>query len=75
MNIQTRSETKGLEYFATLEQAFEHSQRNPDVWKISISIPSSNENFRLHIRLVRTEDGWLYESIDGNRYTYNRRQS
>lgn len=62
--FQTRSDENGLRFFASFQDALDHAQYQTDVWKISFTHPQSGD----HIRLIRTDMGWLYESIYGVRF-------
>lgn len=59
IEVQTRSETDGLRLFPSLKEAMDHAARDESVWKVSFSLPTDER-----VRLVRREDGWLYEPID-----------
>lgn len=60
--IQTRSETTGLMFHRTLDDAFKRAKRDDSVWKISFYAHDGTR-----IRLIRITQGWLYEDINGNR--------
>ena len=62
-SIQTRATGGELRYYATLTMALIDAQKNKEVWKISFNTATGER-----VRLVRTEDGWVYESIEENRY-------
>lgn len=54
MSWQTRSETNGLDYFDTLEQALQEAENDPTIWKIS----------KGDTRLVKLENGsWENQPI------------
>lgn len=53
----------GLRYFPNLEKAFQYAILDPSVWKVSFTSTSGDQ-----VRLIRTKDGWLYETIWGNRF-------
>jgi predicted DNA binding CopG/RHH family protein len=57
--VQTRSETTGLEFFKTVKEAFEHAEKDKTVRKICFSIGEED------VRLIRTRLGgdWSYEPI------------
>ena len=59
MVFQTRSETNGILEFVSFDAALGEALKDKTVWKISFTIPETNER----IRLVRSELGWLYEPI------------
>jgi len=56
--VQTRSEENGLNYFASFDEALQHSDDDPTVWKISIMVSPTES-----IRLVKQEGEWIYEPI------------
>lgn len=61
--VQTRNHDGQLRYFASVHDALEHAIQDPDVWKVSFSLPNGER-----VRLVREMDGWMYETIMGDRY-------
>lgn len=61
--IQTRSNDGGLAIYPTLADAFRAAEKDPEIWKISFDGKSEER-----VRLIRTEGGWLYEDIYGNRH-------
>lgn len=60
--FQTRSHKEDIKQFTFLKECFEEAKKDPEVWKISFNAPDGNR-----IRLIRTEEGWLYEDVMGNR--------
>lgn len=61
MKIQTRNEAGKIDFWETLEYAFNQAAFDKSIWKISF--PVGDE----HVRLIRTDQGWLYENVYGNR--------
>jgi len=59
--VQTRASNGEIKQFPTLIQAFEEARANKKVEKISFTI----DEFR--VRLVKTDIGWVYEDVFGNR--------
>lgn len=58
MNIQTRSETNGLRFFKTADEAIEAAEQDPTIWKISYSFDEKR------IRLVKDDSGrWVREDL------------
>lgn len=55
--IQLRDSEGGVWEVDTFKEAFEAAKENPSIWKISW--PEDDNR----IRLVRGEDGWVYEPI------------
>lgn len=55
--IQTRSETTGLKYHASLKEALEYAKNNEDVWKLSYT---DNEGYRCRYVKAKIfdEDVW-----------------
>ena len=65
MEVQTRSQTGEIRFYNTLESALADAQTDVKVWKVSFNAEDGTR-----IRLVRTIEGWTYESVmDGNRWT------
>ena len=60
--IQVRSEELGVRQFKTLQDALSYAQDNRSVWKISFEIIDGTR-----VRLVREDNQWIYESINGMR--------
>jgi len=56
--FQSRSETSGLQYFDTLQQALDSAGADSSIWKISFSLPTGER-----VRLVRNEASWIYDPI------------
>ena len=59
MIFQTRSEENGIKEFNTFDAALGEATQDKTVWKISFTIPKTNER----IRLVRKDFDWVYEPI------------
>lgn len=60
---QTRSSSeRDVQHFSALSEAFEEARRDRQVWKISFNAQDGTR-----IRLLRTEHGWVYEDVYGNR--------
>jgi hypothetical protein len=69
--VQTRSESGGLEYFDTVQEALTYANEHEDVWKISFEAKTGER-----IRLVRrptydlandceeAETNWSFEPIE-----------
>jgi hypothetical protein len=55
--VQTRSETTGLRYFKTLDEAFSHAEEDDTVWKISFIFGKES------VRLVKRGDVWAYTDM------------
>jgi hypothetical protein len=64
MEFQTRSELNGLRQFDSLTEAFAYAAKNPDLWKISFTLPTDE-----YLRLVKRHGYWLLEDIHGNSET------
>jgi len=58
MEVQTRDRQGQLEYFSTLKEAYEHAQKNPDVWKISFPLATGER-----VRLVKMSNDWVWQDI------------
>lgn len=61
--FQTRSEVNGIQYFLSFQLALENADLDKSVWKISYTTPDTKER----IRLVKTEHGWVLETVFGIR--------
>jgi hypothetical protein len=59
--IQTRNEKGEIQFFNSFKEAFEHSQKDDSVWKISFSLPNGER-----IRLVKDGPDFILENIDTN---------
>ena len=58
MEVQTRSEENGLEFFGTIAEAFDHAKKDETVWKVSFI--HRGERFRF----VRAENNeWVNEPL------------
>jgi hypothetical protein len=58
--VQTRNEEGELRFFKTLNEAFDHAEKDKTVWKISFSFGEER------VRLVRKGKRWVYEDILGD---------
>lgn len=56
--IQTRSEITGVKTHKTFQDALQASRDDKTIWKISFEISDGSR-----IRLVKTDDGWIYEDV------------
>ena len=64
MEFQTRSEETGLRNLASMAEALKQADLDRTIWKISFTIPATNER----IRLIRNQFGeWEYQSITLNK--------
>jgi len=61
--FQTRSEETGIILHNSMNDALNYADEDKSVWKISFTIPNTNER----ILLVKTEYGWILENIYGER--------
>ena len=61
--IQVRFNNGSLAVYETLADAFRAAEEDEEIWKISFDGKSGER-----VRLIRTEGGWLYEDIYGNRH-------
>ena len=62
MKYQTRSEVNGINFHLTLEEAFQRAEVDDSIWKISFNAEDGTR-----VRLIRTNEGWTYQDILGNR--------
>lgn len=60
--IQTRNEHGEIDQWETLQAAFNYASLDPEVWKISFSTDTGEP-----VRLIKTDQGWLYETVFGDR--------
>lgn len=60
IEFQTRSEENGLRNLATLAEAFKQAEVDRTIWKISFTIPETNEKVRL---VKNSHNDWEYQSI------------
>lgn len=63
MQFQTRNMDGEIKQFATFAEAKAHANVDMTVWKISFTIPATDER----IRLIRGINGFVYENINGER--------
>ena len=63
MEFQTRSEENGLTFHLTMNDALNYAKLDETIWKISFTIPVTNER----IRLVKESIGWVLETVYGDR--------
>ena len=56
--IQTRSETTGILKHKTFQDAISTANLDSSIWKISFEIEDGTR-----VRLVRTQEGWVYENV------------
>jgi hypothetical protein len=62
--FQTRSEQTGIQTYKTFMDAMQATRDDKTIWKISFDLCDGDR-----IRLIKTEDGWIYENVmDGNRF-------
>lgn len=61
--IQTRNDNGELKQFSTFASALEEARLDKGIWKISFDLPQTGDR----IRLIKTESGWTYEDINGDR--------
>ena len=57
MEVQTRSEETGIQYFESLADAMFVAKHDPTIWKISFTADIER------IRLVRRGNEWVYEPL------------
>lgn len=55
--VQTRSEETGLRYFKTIAEAFDHSEKDKTVWKITLFWQGEV------VRLAKEGNRWVYTDI------------
>jgi hypothetical protein len=63
MDFQTRSETTGTRMHRSLQNAMKEAAADLTIWKVSFILPGDEP-----VRLVRTPEGWTYETIHGERF-------
>lgn len=63
--FQTRNQNGELVFHSTMENALNYAEKHKDIWKISYTTPDTKER----IRLVKMENGWVLETVFGERYT------
>lgn len=59
--VQTRSETTGLRFFDSVNEAIKYARQNQSVWKISFTLPNK-ENIRL-LRRYGTSNEFVFEPM------------
>ena len=64
--VQTRSETNGLRFFSSLEEAMKHANTDTSVWKVSFRF--NNESVRLVAHTPDGISGCMSRSSDSRPY-------
>jgi len=58
MEVQTRSESNGIQFHQTFSEALAAARNDSEIWKISFSLENGER-----VRLVSTSEGWTYENV------------
>lgn len=61
MEIQTRSEANGCQYFNSLKEAFDAAKQDSTIWKISFAL--GKERVRLVKQYGFDNEEWVYQPI------------
>ena len=61
--FQTRSELTGINLYDSFNSALNAAEKDKTIWKISYTTPDTKER----IRLIKTEHGWILETVFGVR--------